>query len=188
MRITCSSCHTTYQIADEKVPEKGAHANCPSCGHQILIPTGGAFEDGSEFLPGEYSGDPGHTITFDFQTVDQSSAEVSTLLKQVSEQSSFLSDGVRYHLMDVRNGQKFPIQRPEFTIGRSGCDIALSDPEVSRRHCSLKIYGDRIVIIDMESTNGTFFREKKVLTAKIEPGERFRVGNTTLKLVMERDQ
>jgi pSer/pThr/pTyr-binding forkhead associated (FHA) protein len=60
--------------------------------------------------------------------------------------------------------------------------VNLGDPEVSRRHCILKIYGEDVVLIDMESTNGTFIQGKRVMTARLRKDEPFTVGNTTLVL------
>ncbi len=57
----------------------------------------------------------------------------------------------------------YQIERNELIIGSSNqCDVVLSAPEVSRRHLSLLIRGDRYFIIDHNSTNGTFLNEEKI--------------------------
>src|SRR5579871_5203693 len=41
-------------------------------------------------------------------------------------------------------------------IGQSeSCELRLSDPQVSRRHVSVEVVGDRLRVTDLGSTNGT---------------------------------
>jgi predicted Zn finger-like uncharacterized protein len=182
MNITCAKCQTTYQIADTKVPAGGARANCPNCGNQIIIPAKGGSGKSSNLLVKSESADYGQTISYDFQQVDQSNTEVSELLKQVSDADPFLTPGVTYVVKDTLTDESFPVTGPQVSVGRSGSDVNLGDPEVSRRHCILKIYGEDVVLIDMESTNGTFIQGKRVMTARLRKDEPFTVGNTTLVL------
>ena len=51
-------------------------------------------------------------------------------------------------------GQRLELDR-EMTFGRSGCDVLLEDPEVSRRHVRLRPVGDELHAEDLGSSNGT---------------------------------
>lgn len=184
MNITCAKCQTTYQVADAKVPAAGARANCPNCGSQIIIPARGGSDGSSEPLVKSDSADFGQTISYDFQQVDQTNTEISALLKQASDAEPYLAEGAVTSLRDLSSGEVFAMTRPQITIGRSGADINLGDPEVSRRHCVLKFYGPEVVIIDMESTNGTLVQGKRIMTARLASGESFTVGNTTLQFAV----
>ena len=54
-------------------------------------------------------------------------------------------------------GMSFPLTGNQVIIGREeGLEIALQDPESSRRHARISWQGDRYVIEDLGSTNGTF--------------------------------
>src|SRR5262249_11760709 len=53
-------------------------------------------------------------------------------------------------------GQIFQITKSRTTIGRSGADINLEDPEASRSHAALEIIGETAILRDLGSTNGTF--------------------------------
>ena len=181
MELTCSTCQTRYRIADEKVPARGAKAHCPNCGQWILIPPGkdSRKTSGTPLLrPGT---DYGQTLAYDFSEVDQNRSEAGFLPEEISKQNPFFLAGVSYALKELETGRELPLKKPEVILGRSQGDISLGDPEVSRRHCLVKVFGDRFVVIDLDSTNGTFFGGRKVKTARMGAGDRFRVGNTTLE-------
>lgn len=62
----------------------------------------------------------------------------------------------------------YQIERNELIIGSSTqCDVVLARPEISRRHLSLLVRGNKFFVIDHNSTNGTFLHEEK-----IEPGQK----------------
>jgi predicted Zn finger-like uncharacterized protein len=184
LKLTCMSCNTNYHIADEKIPPKGARANCPNCGQVILIPARGSGPGASVPLAKSASADFGQTIAYDFSEVDQSSSEVSALLEEVSGTQPFFREGTQVLFKDVQTGEEFSLSMPQVTMGRSGNDINLTDPEVSRNHSQVRVYGDRFVITDLQSTNGTFYQGRKVMTIKVGAGDRFTVGNTTLETVV----
>lgn len=72
----------------------------------------------------------------------------------------------------VAAGRRVPLTEGHYTVGR-GADAAiiLDDPELSRRHLRVVVKGERIVIADLESTNGSFIDGNRL------DGERlFRAG------------
>jgi len=182
MKLTCPNCQTSYQIADEKIPARGARANCPNCGQMMLIPGAISKREASSFIPDEPDVDFGQTIAYNFSEVDQSRTEISAFLEKISEQKPFIEKGRILSLRDTQTGKEYPIPGAEVTVGRSGTEITVDDPEVSRRHCLLKVFGDRVIIMDLESTNGTYVDGKRVMTGNLGIGEQFTIGNTTLEL------
>jgi hypothetical protein len=82
------------------------------------------------------------------------------------------------------SGRIFPIERPRVTLGRGESDIVLNDSEISRQHASIEVRGQRVVLQDLGSTNGTFVNEVKVAQAELENRAEFRVGGTRLMLIM----
>ena len=183
MHITCPNCQTNYRISDEKIPAKGARANCPNCGQIILVPGAGVEDKSGSALMGKSGADYGQTMAYDFSEIDQSQTEISALLEKISDREPFIEEGLVFFLRDMQTGEEYILPGAEVTLGRSGCDINVDDPEVSRRHCLIKVFGDQVVLMDLESTNGTYFRGKKVVTAHLGVLEQFTIGNTILTLV-----
>jgi pSer/pThr/pTyr-binding forkhead associated (FHA) protein len=69
----------------------------------------------------------------------------------------------------------------DFVIGRAGTDLVLDDPEVSRRHASIRDRGGLIEIEDLGSRNGTRVNGEPVERATSLPnGAEIRIGQTTL--------
>ena len=71
----------------------------------------------------------------------------------------------------------------DVTIGREGCDVVLSDPEVSRRHAALRVTAGGPAVEDLGSSNGTFENGERVEgTRPLSDGDNVRFGNTEWQL------
>ncbi len=69
-------------------------------------------------------------------------------------------------------------------VGQSPvCELRLSDPQVSRRHLALENTGDRVRLVDLDSTNGTFVNGVRVALAWLQGGEHVQIGDTLLRIV-----
>lgn len=69
------------------------------------------------------------------------------------------------------------------TIGREGCDVNISDPEISRRHAAIKLDGGTVAIEDLGSTNGTFVNGERISGARaLSDGDEVRFGGTVWRL------
>jgi hypothetical protein len=66
-------------------------------------------------------------------------------------------------------------------VGRSpDCDLVLTDRSVSGRHARLAWSGDRIIVEDLGSANGTWVGDKRIERAVVRPGEEVRFGDEHL--------
>jgi S-DNA-T family DNA segregation ATPase FtsK/SpoIIIE len=79
-------------------------------------------------------------------------------------------------------GLELRLVKPLVSIGRagSGADLEIDDPGVSRMHCAVEVTSDAIRLRDLESTNGTYVNEQRVLSAELEHLSEFRVGSSVL--------
>ena len=187
MNLSCPNCQTNYRIADERIPATGARANCPNCGQNILIPGAGGELESSGLLSDSSGADYGQTMAFDYSEVDQSRTEITALLEKISSREPFIGPGLVLALKEQESGREHVLTVPETALGRSGTGLIIDDPEVSRRHCLIKVFGDRVVVIDLESTNGTYVHGKKVMTASLGVSETFTIGNTTFELISKQE-
>ena len=62
-------------------------------------------------------------------------------------------------------------------------DVALADPAVSRRHCTIVPAGDGFEVADLGSKNGTFLDGVRLTSATVPVGAVLRVGTTLLQLM-----
>jgi pSer/pThr/pTyr-binding forkhead associated (FHA) protein len=63
------------------------------------------------------------------------------------------------------------------TIGRAtGADFVIDTALVSRVHCRLEAGSDAIEVVDLSSTNGTYVNNARVDRARLNDGDRLRVG------------
>ncbi|HKT79017.1 MAG TPA: FHA domain-containing protein [Vicinamibacterales bacterium] len=67
------------------------------------------------------------------------------------------------------------------TIGRAvGADFILEAPLVSRVHCRVEADHQRLEVVDLSSTNGTFVNGRRIERAQLKEGDRLRVGRVEL--------
>jgi pSer/pThr/pTyr-binding forkhead associated (FHA) protein len=67
----------------------------------------------------------------------------------------------------------------ELTIGRQGCDLTVSSPQVSRRHATVAPSGEGAEITDLGSRNGTFVNDERLAESRpLRAGDTVRVGET----------
>ncbi len=65
--------------------------------------------------------------------------------------------------------------------GSQRCDLVLQDPLVSRVHIELRHVGDRWLLVDRDSTNGTFVGDLQVVEIWVNPGTELRLGDTRIE-------
>jgi pSer/pThr/pTyr-binding forkhead associated (FHA) protein len=81
------------------------------------------------------------------------------------------------------------LDAPRVVIGRGdGCEVRLPDPTVSHRHASIRQRGGEHVLLDENSTNGTFMDRVKLpphTPRVLRSGERVRLGRVWLEVRFE---
>src|SRR2546430_6646499 len=64
------------------------------------------------------------------------------------------------------------------TIGRDpGNDLTIEHDSISTFHCRLEVGGERVVIEDLNSTNGTFVNERAVRSSELRSGDTLQLGS-----------
>ncbi|MGZ4125362.1 MAG: FhaA domain-containing protein [Actinomycetota bacterium] len=85
-------------------------------------------------------------------------------------------------LDDGHPGKRYRLGRASVTIGRlPECDIVVSDPGASRQHAQIRFDGERFVLNDLGSTNGTLVNDETADERALEDGDRITIGSTVLE-------
>src|SRR5262245_46582691 len=69
-------------------------------------------------------------------------------------------------------------------IGRSqsiALETRLRDPSVARVHCEVQVEGERVVLMDGDTPEGTFVNGLRVTHHELHPGDVIRIGETQLR-------
>jgi hypothetical protein len=80
------------------------------------------------------------------------------------------------------SGERFTLSEATITIGRHpDSNMVLADPNVSRNHAEIRPQGDRYVVVDLGSTNGTRVNGVRVDSQILEDGDELTFGNTRMR-------
>src|SRR3954462_13873979 len=77
------------------------------------------------------------------------------------------------------NQQQLTFKKGEVTIGRlAGNDIVLGKGNVSKYHSRLVLKDGKYIVVDMQSTNGTYVNGKKIAAPQVvRPSDKIYIGD-----------
>lgn len=83
----------------------------------------------------------------------------------------------------IFNGQKIPVTKDEFVIGRGSksADLAIKDGNISRRHAAVVFHNGAYYMKDLGSTNGVEFQGRRFEARRIEEGDVYRLCDYELQ-------
>lgn len=80
------------------------------------------------------------------------------------------------------SGDRFTLAEAIISIGRHpDSNMVLADPNVSRNHAEIRPQGDRYVVVDLGSTNGSRVNGVRVDTQVLNDGDELQFGNTRMR-------
>ncbi len=83
-------------------------------------------------------------------------------------------------------GRACELHTDRTTIGRvEDNTFQIADASVSSHHCEVHLRGSDIFIRDLNSTNGSFINNEKIMEQVLKPGQTLRLGQVELKLEAE---
>lgn len=98
-----------------------------------------------------------------------------------------MTAGDMYSVVITEEGgsqRKLDFSKPELTVGRvQGNDIVLSKRNVSKQHARLTLKGEQAVIVDLNSTNGTWVNGRKITSAQpLKQGDKIYIADFIITL------
>jgi len=83
-------------------------------------------------------------------------------------------------------GRTWDLGEAEATIGSHiDCVVVLADDSVSGKHAAVRVEGERVIVRDLGSRNGTWFGAARIEERTLGIGESVRVARTTLRVEPE---
>ncbi len=80
------------------------------------------------------------------------------------------------------SGERFTLTETLITVGRHpDSNLVLADPNVSRNHAEIRPNGDRYMVVDLKSTNGTRVNGVRIDSQVLEDGDEITFGNTRMR-------
>jgi pSer/pThr/pTyr-binding forkhead associated (FHA) protein len=85
-----------------------------------------------------------------------------------------------------QQGKRYPLGDDDVSLGREeGNTILVASDQASRRHARIFVSGGAHVLVDLESTNGTFLNSKLVKEQTLRHGDVIRIASVVLKYGVE---
>ena len=85
-----------------------------------------------------------------------------------------------------QQGQRFPLGEDDATLGRDAANtVVIASDQASRRHARIFVSGGAHVLVDLDSTNGTFLNSKLVKEQTLRHGDVIRIASTVLKYLVD---
>jgi predicted Zn finger-like uncharacterized protein len=198
MIIVCPSCQARYKFDEGKLGDRPrAKTKCAKCGGSIEIenPLLAAMTLPPGTLPPEPppAPPPEPTAPRDVRTkpnpVQAPDIGSGTITGRDLHKMGALElpKDKRFSLAIIQGGatgQIHQITKSRTTIGRSGADINLDDPEASRQHATVEVLGDHAILRDLGSTNGTFIELERVEQEVLNNHTEFRIGSHVLMFIV----
>lgn len=174
MVVACPSCGKKYKVTEQHFGGKARISiRCPNCGKSIDV----VQEEAAPQPPALKETHPPDDTGDGYQGPDM--------------ESLAMPEGKRVSLAILQGrdaGNIFPIAKPLVIIGRTDTDLVLNDSEVSRQHAQIELRGNSVLLRDLKSTNGTYVNEQRVTCQPVENQTEFRIGATTLMLILTDDE
>jgi pSer/pThr/pTyr-binding forkhead associated (FHA) protein len=84
------------------------------------------------------------------------------------------------------HGKRYDLGEEDVTLGRDAANtICIGSDQASRRHARIFVSGGAHVLVDLDSTNGTYLNSKIVKEQTLRHGDVIRIASTVLKYVVE---
>jgi len=204
MIVVCPSCQARYKFDEAKLGDRArARTKCAKCGGNIDIenPQAGAGTLPPTVTPmaapvagrSPGTGSGGFRVDVGEPTTQRPRPAIedpgNTMTGRDLHKAGLieLPKDKRFSLAVIQGaatGQIFAINKTRTSIGRTGQDVNLDDPEASRQHAILEVLGETAILRDLDSTNGTFLDLERIQQQVLSNQMEFRIGSHVLMFIV----
>jgi serine/threonine protein kinase len=92
----------------------------------------------------------------------------------------------------LERGRVLPLRDGD--VVQLGCSQKLDilarfrDPEIARVHCEIQVQGQRVLLQDARTSNGTFVNGVRVTEKELQPGDVVKIGHTEMRFTREESE
>jgi len=182
--VECDRCHAKYHYDEDRFGGKASKKlRCSKCQTIFEVFNTRAYETGPPVRPPIASGET---------LMRKGGTPAASPRPETAEPSKprgvpKLPDDVTLSLAVIAGpdaGKMYVIEKPRIVIGRDEVDFALDDPEISRQHAAIEVSGDDVLLLDLNSSNGTLVDEIAITEAPLENQGEFTIGGSTIMLIV----
>jgi pSer/pThr/pTyr-binding forkhead associated (FHA) protein len=85
-----------------------------------------------------------------------------------------------------QQGRRYSLGDEDVTMGRDPTNaVVIGSEQASRRHARIFVSGGAHVLVDLDSTNGTFLNSKLVKEQTLRHGDVIRIASTVFKYLVD---
>jgi predicted Zn finger-like uncharacterized protein len=191
MVIVCSTCGAKYKFDESKLGgATSKRIKCPKCRGVIEIVNQSpdmALTMRPQENPAMDHTSPAESLSDKAGGSGEPPRTSQVKKEELHESYLKMPDNSKISLAVIQgnnSGEIFPVSKAQMIIGRSNADITIRDPEASRSHAELAVMGERIILRDLNSTNGTYVDEERVESTTLENRSEFRIGSTVFMVII----
>lgn len=87
-------------------------------------------------------------------------------------------------LSGSQTGQIFDLKLGKNVFGRSlNCDVKIQSVGISKEHCEIHVYKDKMMVVDLKSSNGTFVNGVKIQNSIIHLGDKISLFDVIMDVI-----
>lgn len=91
-------------------------------------------------------------------------------------------------LSGPQTGQIFDLKMGKNLLGRgTNCDFKITSGGISKEHCEIHVYKDKVIVVDLKSSNGTFVNGVKIQNSIIKLGDKVSVFDVITDVIPSPD-
>lgn len=193
VRFNCPSCKKLYSFGSIPIPDAGAEFLCARCNSKCLLTKrNDKIKVTLISLPEVEEAAMTQMVYDSYRPTEEESYSPEELERHLRGLIAELPVGTEYIIGVMEGpdrGLMCPVKHSSVVIGKTNCDVNLSDTNISREHCRIEIYGRHMIVLkDLDSTWGTYKNGKQITLSILRPGDKIQLGKTTLALILSKEQ